>query len=57
MVWYLIVLEEDGRADGVQKHSVWTPAELVAQGVVGTLGGGKTTTERAVGLHLFSHTH
>jgi hypothetical protein len=31
---YLVVLEEDGRADGIEEDSIWTPAEFVAQRIV-----------------------
>ena len=31
---YLVVLEEDSGADGVEQNPVGTPAELVAQRVV-----------------------
>ncbi|KAF3855285.1 hypothetical protein F7725_023340 [Dissostichus mawsoni] len=40
-------LEEDGGADGVQKDSVRTPAELVTERIVRTLGSRKTAAERA----------
>ncbi|TNN41234.1 hypothetical protein EYF80_048590 [Liparis tanakae] len=33
---YLVVPEEDGSADGVEEHAVRTPAELVAERIVGT---------------------
>ena len=31
---YLVVLQKDGWADGVEEDSIRAPAELVAQGVV-----------------------
>lgn len=52
----LVVLEVDGRADGIEENPIGTPAELVAQRVVRTLGGWETSTERGVGLHL-EHRH
>lgn len=49
---HLVVLEVHGRADGIEEDPIGTPAELVAQGVVRALGGGETSTEGGVGLHL-----
>ena len=49
---YLVVSEEDGGADGVEEDAVRTPAELVAERIVWTLGSRKTSAERAVRLHL-----
>lgn len=31
---YLVVSEEDGRADGVEEDAIRTPAELVAKRIV-----------------------
>lgn len=49
---YLAVLQVNRRVDGVEEDAVGTPAELVTQGIVGTLRSRKTTCERAIHLHL-----
>lgn len=49
---YLAVPQEDGGVDGVEQDAVRTPAELVAQRVVGTLWSRETATEGDERLHL-----
>lgn len=52
---YLVVFEINSRIGGIEQHSIWPPAEFVTEWIVGTLWHRKTTTERAVGLHLFGN--
>lgn len=51
-LYNLVVFQIDGWTDGVEQDTIRTPAKLITQWVVWALWSRKTTTKRAVRLHL-----